>query len=163
MQTKTDSQLLQEYAGTGAETAFGELVSRHADLVYSAALRQVIEPDLARDVAQSVFTDLARKARSLSGDVLLAGWLYRSTRFAALTLLRNERRRQNRERQAMQLLDASRESSPDWARIRPVLDEAMANLGDKDRDALVLRFFKNEDPGPSESRSAQAKTRLRSA
>jgi RNA polymerase sigma factor (sigma-70 family) len=145
MQTKTDAQLLREYADTGAETAFGELVSRHADLVYSAALRQVIEPDLARDVAQSVFTDLARKAKSLSGDVLLAGWLYRSSRFAALTLLRNERRRQNRERQAMQLLDAPRESSPDWARIRPVLDEAMANLGDKDRDALVLRFFKNED------------------
>src|SRR5205823_3311949 len=28
---------------------------------------------------------------------------------------------------------------------RPVLDEAMANLGKTDRDALVLRFFKNED------------------
>src|SRR3989442_1661312 len=145
MQTKTDAQLLREYAGTGSEAAFGELVGRHADLVYSAALRQVIEPDLARDVAQSVFTDLARKAKSLSGDVLLVGWLYRSTRFAALSLLRNERRRQNRERQAMQLLDSPRESSPDWDRIRPVLDEAMANLGDADRDALVLRFFENED------------------
>ncbi len=145
MQTKTDAQLLREYAGTGSETAFGELVSRHADLVYSAALRQVIEPDFARDVAQSVFADLARKAKSLSGNIVLAGWLYRSTRFAALTFLRNERRRQYRERQAMQLLDSPGESSPDWDRIRPVLDEAMANLGDADRDALVLRFFKNED------------------
>ncbi|HKS37999.1 MAG TPA: sigma-70 family RNA polymerase sigma factor [Verrucomicrobiae bacterium] len=145
MQTKTDAQLLREYAGNGSETAFSELVSRHADLVYSAALRQVIEPDFARDVAQSVFADLARKAKSLSDDVVLAGWLYRSTRFAALTFLRNERRRQNRERQAMQLLDPPGESSPDWDRIRPVLDEAMTNLGDADRDALVLRFFKNED------------------
>src|SRR2546422_10042480 len=145
MQRKTDAQLLREYARNGSEAAFGELVSRHADLVYSAALRQVIEPDFARDVAQSVFADLARKAKSLSGDVLLAGWLYRSTRFAALTFLRNERRRQNRERQAMQLLDPPGESSPDWDRIRPVLDEAMANLNDADRDALVLRFFKNED------------------
>jgi len=145
MQTKTDAQLLREYASNGSETAFGELVSRHADLVYSAALRQVIEPEFARDVAQSVFADLARKAKSLSGDVVLAGWLYRSTRFAALTFLRNERRRQNRERQGMQLLDPSGESSPDWDRIRPVLDEAMANLGKTDRDALVLRFFKNED------------------
>ncbi len=145
MQTKTDLQLLREYVGTGSETAFSELVSRHADLVYSAALRQVIEPDFARDVAQSVFADLARKARSLSGDVVLAGWLYRSTRFAALTFLRDERRRRNRERLAMQLLDPSGESSTDWDRICPVLDEAMANLGDVDRDALVLRFFKNED------------------
>ena len=133
MQTKTDAQLLREYAGTGSEAAFGELVGRHADLVYSAALRQVIEPDLARDVAQSVFTDLARKAKSLSGDVLLVGWLYRSTRFAALSLLRNERRRQNRERQAMQLLDSPRQSSPDWDLIRPVLDDAMANLGKRRR------------------------------
>jgi len=145
MQTKTDAQLLREYARTGSETAFGELVSRHADLVYSAALRQVTEPDFARDVAQSVFTDLARKAKSLSDDVVLAGWLYRSTRFAALTFLRNERRRQNRERQAMHLLDPPGESSSDWDRIRPLLDEAMANLGDTDRDALVLRYFKNED------------------
>src|SRR5438093_375503 len=145
MQTKTDAQLLREYAGSGSEPAFGELVSRHADLVYSAALRQVIEPEFARDVAQSVFADLARKAKSLSGDIVLAGWLYRSTRFAALTFLRNERRRQNRERQAMRLLDLPGESSPDWDRIRPVLDEAMANLGDADRDALVLRYFKNED------------------
>src|SRR6266478_5579764 len=53
MQTKTDAQLLREYARTGSEPAFGELVSRHADLVCSAALRQVIEPDCARDVAQS--------------------------------------------------------------------------------------------------------------
>jgi RNA polymerase sigma factor (sigma-70 family) len=145
MQTRTDAQLLREYAGNGSETAFGELVRRHADLVYSAALRQVIEPDFARDVAQSVFADLARKARSLSGDVILAGWLYRSTRFAALTFLRNERRRQTREKQAMQLLDPPGESSPDWDRIRPVLDKAMAHLGDTDRDAVVLRFFKNED------------------
>ena len=145
MQTKTDAQLLREYASNGSDTSFTELVSRHADLVYSAALRQVIEPDFARDVAQSVFADLARKAKSLSGHVVLAGWLYRSTRFAALTFLRNERRRQNRERQAMQLLDPPGESSPDWDRIRPVLDEAMANLGKTDRDALVLRFFKNED------------------
>src|SRR5216117_2272325 len=144
MQTKTDAQLLREYVNNGSETAFGELVSRHADLVYSAALRQVHEPDLARDVAQSVFADLARKAKVLSGDVVLAGWLYRSTRFAALTFLRDERRRQNRERQAMQLLDLPGESSPDWDRIRPSLDEAMANLGKTDHDALVLRFFKNE-------------------
>ena len=75
MQTKTDSQLLREYAGNSSEAAFGELVSRHADLVYSAALRQVIEPDFARDVAQNVFADLARKAKSLSGNIVLAGWL----------------------------------------------------------------------------------------
>src|SRR5262249_10854944 len=103
MHEKSDAQLLREYAEEGNEGAFRELVARHTDLVYSAALRQVASPDVARDVAQSVFTDLARKARSLlqKGDLhySLAGWLYRGTHFAALNQLREERRRKTRERQ----------------------------------------------------------------
>src|SRR6266545_4834652 len=61
MQHRTDAQLLREYAENGSEPAFAELVARHAGMVYAAALRQVESPDTARDVAQSVFTDLARK------------------------------------------------------------------------------------------------------
>ena len=94
MQNHSDAQLLCQYAGQRSEAAFGEIVARHAGLVYSAALRQLESPDLARDVAQSVFTDLARKAPSLadklSGDASLAGWLYRSTRFAARDRLRGD-------------------------------------------------------------------------
>ena len=98
MQSKSDAQLLRQYAERRNESAFGEIVARHTDLVYSAAFRQVGSPDLACDVAQSVFTDLARKAPSLARKLAdgqgLVGWLYRSTRYASLTLLRNERRRQ---------------------------------------------------------------------
>ncbi len=100
-------------------------------------------------MAQSVFTDLARKARSLArrssdGESLL-GWLYRGTRFAALTVLRDDRRRQWRERQAMQDFAPAAETPPDWDRVRPVLDEVMAHLSAPDRDALLLRFFQNQD------------------
>ena len=73
------------------------------------------------------------------------GWLYRSTRFAALTRLRDERRRQALERQAMERPDPLPETAPDWDRVRPVLDEAMADLSDEDREALLLRFFRNHD------------------
>jgi RNA polymerase sigma factor (sigma-70 family) len=106
-------------------------------------------PDLAGDVVQSVFTDLARKAASLSAkldeNASLLGWLYRSTRFAALTQLRNERRRHVRERQVMEYFNPTPETAPDWERVAPVLDEAMADLSDEDREALLLRFFKNSD------------------
>ena len=149
MQGKSDSQLLREYAENGSEAAFSEIVARYTDLVYSSAVRQVGSPDLARDVAQSVFTDLARKAGSLARKLkendTLIGWLYRGTRYEALPILRTERRRLARERLAMQHLDTTSEPSLDWDRIRPVLDEAMASLGDQDRDALLLRYFKNED------------------
>ena len=149
MQEKSDIQLLREYAEGGKEAAFHELVMRHTDFVYSAAARQVNSPDLACDVAQSVFTDLARKARPLAEklpiDGSLSGWLHRSTRFAALNHLRDSRRRHENERQAMEQLLANSESTPDWERIRPVLDEALDTLGDEDREALLLRYFKNHD------------------
>src|ERR1022692_517659 len=149
MHEKSDVQLLREYAEQANEAAFREIVNRHAGLVYSSALRQVTSPDLARDVAQSVFTDLARKATSLAGTLTenssLLGWLYRSTRFTALNQLRDDRRRLARERQVMQHIDPASEIAPDWDQVQPVLDEAMADLSDEDRDALLLRFFKNHD------------------
>ena len=149
MQEQSDAQLLREYAERGGEPAFREIVTRHADLVYSAALRCVNSSDLACDVAQSVFTDLSRKARpladKLADNASLVGWLYRSTRFAALNQLRDDRRRLAHERQAMEQLLSNSKTAPDWDRIRPVLDEAMDNLKDEDRDALLLRYFKNHD------------------
>ncbi|MEI2726075.1 MAG: sigma-70 family RNA polymerase sigma factor [Verrucomicrobiota bacterium] len=149
MQEPTDAQLLRDYAEHRNETAFRELVHRHADVVYASALRQVTSPDLAHDIAQSVFTDLARKAQplagTLTGDASLLGWLFRSTRFLALNQLRDDRRRQVRERQAMENFDPAPETAPEWERVQPVIDEAMADLSDEDREALLLRFFKNRD------------------
>jgi RNA polymerase sigma factor (sigma-70 family) len=149
MHDQSDAQLLCDYAENGAEAAFAEIVARHTDLVYSAALRQVYSPDLARDVTQSVFTDLARKARtvsaSLSPQASLVGWLYRGTRFAARDLYRNETRRTQRERQAMEQLHPTTDAAPDWEQLRPALDDALDQLDDTDRDAVLLRYFKNHD------------------
>ena len=149
MQTKSDAQLLCEYAAQHSDPAFAEIVARHTDLVYSAALRQTGSPDLAREIAQSVFTDLARKARALVGtlkaDASLAGWLFRGTRFAALTRMRGESRRQAHERQFMEHFTPASETAPDWEGVAPVLDEAMAELGDADHEAVLLRYFKNQD------------------
>jgi RNA polymerase sigma factor (sigma-70 family) len=144
MQSSTDTELLREYAHRGSEAAFGEIVRRYADFVYSAALRQVSDPESARDVAQVVFVDLARKAASLHTNTLLIGWLCRGARLAALEHLRRQRRRVQRETLAMQLADSSTDTLNDWSAVRPALDDALARLGEEDRNALLLRFFKNE-------------------
>jgi len=144
MQNKSDIELLREYASSGSEAAFGEIVRRYSDFVYSAALRQTGNSEGSRDVAQSVFTDLARKAGTLHPDTLLIGWLCRGARLAALTQFRSERRRMDRERQAMESQEPSSDAGNDWDAIRPVLDEALAGLGEEDRNALLLRFFQNE-------------------
>ena len=97
-----DCELLRRYAGTKSEEAFAELVRRHVNLVYSAALRQVNgDAHLAQDVAQTVFTDLARKAASLARRATLTGWLYTSAHFAAAKIVRTENRRRDREEKFM--------------------------------------------------------------
>ncbi len=149
MQEIPDARLLRDYAEHGTEAAFREIVTRHTDLVYSSALRQVNSSALACDLAQTVFTDLARKAQSVSAgfspEGSLAGWLCRSTRYAVLNHLRDDRRRTTHERQAMEQFLTDTESAPDWELIRPLLDEAMDELDEDDREAIVLRYFKNQD------------------
>jgi len=144
-----DATLLRLYAQNHSERDFAELVRRHLNLVYSAALRQVNgDTHLAQDVTQLVFTDLARKAAELTHHRVLAGWLFTSTRFAAAKLVRTEQRRRNREQEAqlMQELSAPDPSAPlDWARARPVLDEALSELSEPDRAAILLRYFEGRD------------------
>src|SRR5436190_6080832 len=139
-----DAQLLRCYAEEASESAFSELVSRHIDLVYSAALRQVGgDAHLAQDVAQTVFADLARKARIVSRHGVLTGWLYQATRYAASKVVRTERRRATREKEAVAMQELSSEAN--WEQLRPVLDEAMSRLGAKDRDAVLLRYFERKE------------------
>jgi RNA polymerase sigma factor (sigma-70 family) len=139
----SDCDLLRRYAETNSEEAFAELVRRHLDLVYSAALRQVNgDAHLAQDVTQSVFTDLARKAESLSRRLVLTGWLYTSAHFAAAKAVRAERRRRAHEQEA-QTMRELHDPTPDldWSKLRPVLDEAMHQLKEADREAILLRYF----------------------
>jgi RNA polymerase sigma factor (sigma-70 family) len=149
MHSKSDAQLLREYAEHGTELAFTAIVTRHTNLVYSAAVRQLDSPDMATEITQRVFIGLARGARTLSPrldeDASLAGWLCRSARNIALNLRRDEFRQHSRERQAMENISPMSETAPDWEHLRPVLDEAMSELSEPDYDALVMRFFNNQD------------------
>jgi RNA polymerase sigma factor (sigma-70 family) len=144
----TDSQkLLLEYATESSERAFRELVERYVNLVYSTALR-LVEGDAhrAEDVTQMVFADLARKARTrwLPPDLMLGGWLHRNTCFVAAKVMRGERRRQSRERRAVEM-NALTEAPTNMTELAPVLDEAINCLRSKDRAAIVLRFFEQQD------------------
>src|SRR5689334_17977369 len=137
---------LAEFARTGSEAAFGEVVSNYVDLVYSTALRVVGgDTHRAEDVAQMVFVNLARVARTLPEDVKLGGWLHRDTCFTALTLMRGERRRRSRERQAAEMNALQNHSEPDYSHMAPILDEAINELAEVDRTAIVLRFFERQN------------------
>ena len=139
-----DALLLRRYAEEGSETAFTELVHRHVGLVYGAALRRTGgDAHRAADVAQQVFTTLAREARQLSRHTVLSAWLHTATRNLAINLMMSEQRRKARELAAVALETVAAPSPADaeWAQIRPVLDAAIDELPEPDRVAVVLRFL----------------------
>jgi RNA polymerase sigma factor (sigma-70 family) len=143
-----DAALLRRYAEDHSEEAFTELVNRHLGLVYHAALRQCGgNRHHAEEVAQLVFTDLARKADVLSRRPLLVAWLHTSARYAASHLHRAEARRLAREHAAFAMHDTEAGLAPEpaveWDRLRPLIDEALQSLGERDRAAVLLRFFEN--------------------
>jgi RNA polymerase sigma factor (sigma-70 family) len=155
----SDLDLLGQFAREKSQDAFTALVQRHVNLVYSAALRQVRSPQLAEEVAQSVFADLARNAAKLtsSGDApspesgrdassqkTLTPWLYAVTRHTAIDVVRKESRRQLREQIAVEMNNMNA-SANDWTQIEPLLDDAMAALDETDRAAILLRYFENKN------------------
>jgi len=143
-----DRELLGLYAGGASVPAFEELVRRHLDHVFSAALRRVNgDHALAEDVTQTVFVDFARKAGRIPADMPPGGWLHRHTGFVASKMIDKERRRRSREHEAatMNTIQLSTSDDPDWSAAAPLLDAAMDALPASDRNAIVLRFFEQKD------------------
>jgi len=136
-----DSELLRRYAKEGDEAAFAEVVRRHTDLAYSAALRIVRDAALAQDVTQTVFTKLARMAGALGGYPTPIGWLHTTTRHTAINAVRAETRRRAREHEAFTMQSISSMPDANWEQLRPILDEAVGQLRERDRQAVLLRFF----------------------
>src|SRR5580704_14397576 len=125
MQAMDDMTLLREYAARNSEAAFAELVSRRVGFVYSSALRQVRDGHLAGEITQAVFILLAQKAGRISEKTILTGWLFRTTRFAALAQMRAAAKRQRLAKELqMQTEPTTAEPDPLWEQMSPLLDEA---------------------------------------
>ncbi|MGA2853480.1 MAG: sigma-70 family RNA polymerase sigma factor [Verrucomicrobiota bacterium] len=145
MQSTDDSALLRQYADNNSDDAFAALVTRHVNLVYSVALRQAGNPHAAQEITQAVFIILARKAASLRHDKALTSWLFQVTRLTANNFIRSEIRRQRREGEAYMQSVLDETGTEVWSRIAPLLDSAVAGMREKDRQAILLRFYEGRN------------------
>ena len=148
MPDANDMDLVREFATQQSEAAFAELVRRHVNLVYSIARRCTGSESDAEDVTQAVFVILARKAAGLRARTVVAGWLAETTRHTAACVQRGHARRHAREQEAyMQSTLTDADTAEAWARLAPHLEAGMAQLGERDRTLLTLRFYENKS-GP---------------
>ncbi|MBI3869329.1 MAG: sigma-70 family RNA polymerase sigma factor [Verrucomicrobia bacterium] len=121
-------------------------MDRHSGLVYHAALRQLGNPHAAEEVTQAVFIALAQKAAQIPRGSVLSGWLFRAARYAVSNLAREEVRRQRREQEAATMATTTRsdETESAWEQISPHLNDALEKLSDRDREAVLIRFFQDK-------------------
>jgi RNA polymerase sigma factor (sigma-70 family) len=143
---KSDSDLLRSYVRENCCEAFTEIVRRNVDLVHSCVLRRVGgDSQLAEDVTQRVFSDLARKAPGLTHLSSVSGWLYVGANMASAEAVRRERRRKAREIEGAKMLDVlppgNAYSEDEWSGIRDLVDDLVCEMNPSDREAVVLRFF----------------------
>jgi RNA polymerase sigma factor (sigma-70 family) len=138
----TDLELLADYYRGGSQSAFTQLVQRHVDWVYSAALRRVRDRHLAEDVTQGVFIVLARDGRRARAP--LSAWLYGVVRHITANALREQTRRKNHEHKAAVMAQLS-SPEPQFLDISPHLEELVGRLRSKDRQVILLRFYERKD------------------
>jgi RNA polymerase sigma factor (sigma-70 family) len=145
MQSTDDSALLRQFAENDSDEAFAALVERHVNLVYSVAFRQVGDPHHAEEITQVVFIILAKKAKQLHHQRALSSWLFQTTRLTARNFLRSETRRLHREQEAYMQSVLNESGDETWVKIAPLLDGAVANLREKDRQAILFRFYEGRN------------------
>ena len=141
----SDDALLKHWLATRSEAAFRTLVGRYAGLVHKAAMRTCGDATLATEASQNTFITLAEKAGTLTSRNSLAGWLHLTAVMQAKNLHRKQLRNTRKIEHFRQQMDppTPEQAAIDWGRLSPLLDEALSTLPAKDRDALLLRFYRS--------------------
>jgi RNA polymerase sigma factor (sigma-70 family) len=143
--SEPDNSLIAEFNASHSEDAFAALVRQHANLVFATAFRQVGEAGAAEEITQNVFVALARSTGKLISHPTIAGWLHQTALNKSREWLRAELRRRKREQVAMNLETAHAEGGSVWAPLVPLLDEALLELREADRQAVILHYLEGRN------------------
>src|SRR4051812_132838 len=140
---RQDFELLQRFTRHSEQSAFADMVRRHLGLVFATALRKVEDTGAAQEISQNVFAALARKAWRFAPDDSLPAWLHKAALLESKSWLRGELGKRRREETAAELGTTMNtpEDQPAFRTLVPLLDEALLSLREKDRTALLLRYY----------------------
>jgi RNA polymerase sigma factor (sigma-70 family) len=148
-----DARLAQAVAaaGPGAPDALNLLVIKYTPFVYSACLRQLADPALAREATAATFALLARRADRLARARSLLPWLFNTAWHACRSIRKINGGKTASPATAatpaafqIGTLPGQLHAAPtDWGTLSPHLDDALARLPAGNRDAVVLKYFAN--------------------
>ncbi|MBI1178401.1 sigma-70 family RNA polymerase sigma factor [bacterium] len=136
-----DHDLLARFRNHRDDAAFRQLVERHIGMVFAVSQRVTGSREQAEEIAQTTFARLADRSEEITRETVLAGWLYQTARRLALSAVRSDTRRRQRE----QIAAAMNFNEPGPDTVAEHLESAMDQLKPEDRDALVLRFFEDRN------------------
>jgi RNA polymerase sigma factor (sigma-70 family) len=142
---ESDATLLRDWLENQGEASFVSLVERYSGLVHMAAMRISGDAGLAAEAAQNTFIALARKAKGLSSRDSLAGWLHLTAVMQAKNLIRHRLRETRKIQHLLHHMESQIQdhTAEEWQRIQPVLDDALSSLPAKDRDVILLRYYRS--------------------
>ncbi len=138
-----DAAALSRYAATGDPMAFEALTARYQDMVFATCLRVLRRGADAEDAAQETFLKLARNASKIRGNV--SAWLHACAMGTATDMLRARASRHRAEDAARSAVEDGVHVNPEdtraWRELEPLLDAALAELSEEERDAVVGHFL----------------------
>jgi RNA polymerase sigma factor (sigma-70 family) len=143
-QSHSDEALLQSFADSGSQDAFGALVRKYLGMVLGVAIRRTGDRAMAEEIAQNVFTILARKARGLKCGATLAGWIHRVTAIECADALRRKLSHQTKMNTVSQHLLSELDGREVWREAMPLLDDGIDALTSAEREIVLLRFFEGK-------------------
>jgi len=138
-----DRLLLHEYAEKGSEKAFAEIVHRYAGMVYSVCMRELSDPGHAAEASQAAFFSLSRYAKKIRSRTV-SGWLMKTAKYTSINLLKREKIRKKYEKKAAEMKQGQEYRTAEWKEVMPVLNNGLVGLSEKDRSAVILRYFQEK-------------------
>jgi RNA polymerase sigma factor (sigma-70 family) len=134
----TDAQLLAQFVSRRDQAAFEKLLRRHGPMVFGTCCRILRRHHEAEDAFQTTFLSLAQNAARIGRPEMLANWLFRVARHAAIKVKQAAAKRRQKEQQMAPIAQSNPAQAELWAELAPVLDDELARLSDKLRITVVL-------------------------